>query len=67
MEESITDTRKNAKQILAILSLIIAGETIFILPFVLVRIFRPTVLEVFGINNLELGYAFRSLALLQRF
>lgn len=38
--------------------LIIAGETIFLLPFVLPRIFRPTVLEVFNITNLELGSAF---------
>ncbi len=58
MAKSITETRKSSKQFLAILSLIIAGETIFILPFVLVRVFRPTVLEVFGINNLELGLAF---------
>lgn len=31
---------------------------IFILPFVLVRVFRPTFLTVFGINNFELGTAF---------
>ena len=31
---------------------------IFILPFVLVRVFRPTILTVFGINNFELGTAF---------
>ncbi|MFT4639168.1 MAG: putative MFS family arabinose efflux permease [Verrucomicrobiales bacterium] len=35
-----------------------AGETIFFLPFVLARIFRPTLLEVFGLTNLELGTAF---------
>jgi MFS family permease len=58
MAKSTTETRKSSKQFLAILSLIIAGEAIFILPFVLVRVFRPTVLEVFGINNLELGLAF---------
>ena len=38
--------------------LIIAGESVFLLPFVLVRIFRPTLLDVFGINNLQLGSAF---------
>ena len=38
--------------------LIAAGEGIFLLPFALPRIFRPTMLEVFGITNLELGVAF---------
>lgn len=35
-----------------------AGESIFLLPFVLARVFRPTFLDVFGITNLELGVAF---------
>ena len=39
-------------------SLIIAGETIFFLPFVLARVFRPTLLDVFQINNFELGTFF---------
>ena len=38
--------------------LIIAGETIFILPFVVARIFRPTFLDAFELTNLELGLAF---------
>lgn len=33
--------------------LILAGEAVFILPFVLPRIFRPTVLDVFEMGNLE--------------
>jgi len=37
---------------------VIAGEAIFLLPFVLSRIFRPTFLDVFGITNLQLGTAF---------
>lgn len=41
-----------------ILLLILAGEAVFILPFVLARVFRATVLEVFKINNTELGYCF---------
>jgi len=41
-----------------LLLLILAGESVFILPFVLSRIFRPTVLEVFGLDNLELGLCF---------
>ncbi len=35
-----------------------AGESVFILPFVLSRVFRPTVLEVFGLDNLQLGLCF---------
>lgn len=38
--------------------LILAGEAIFILPFVLARVFRPTLLEVFQINNFQLGTYF---------
>ncbi len=38
-----------------ILVLIMAGEAIFFLPFVLPRVFRPTVLAVFDIDNFELG------------
>lgn len=41
-----------------ILLLILAGEAVFILPFVLARVFRPTFLEVFNLNNLELGTCF---------
>ena len=39
-------------------ALIAAGEAVFLLPFVVPRIFRPTVLDVFGLTNLELGLAF---------
>lgn len=38
--------------------LILAGEAVFILPFVLPRIFRPTVLEVFDLGNTQLGLCF---------
>ena len=38
--------------------LILAGEAVFILPFVLPRIFRPTVLEVFELSNVEIGFCF---------
>lgn len=43
---------------LVLFALIAAGETAFFLPFVLARVFRPTLLDVFGITNLELGTAF---------
>ncbi len=38
--------------------LILAGESVFILPFVLSRVFRPIVLEAFDLNNLQLGICF---------
>lgn len=38
--------------------LILAGESIFILPFVLARVFRPTVLDAFGLDNVQLGLCF---------
>ncbi len=38
--------------------LILAGEAVFFLPFVLSRVFRPTVLEVFHLDNTQLGYCF---------
>jgi MFS family permease len=41
-----------------IIALMAAGESVFLLPFVLARVFRPTLLDVFGITNLELGVAF---------
>ena len=41
-----------------LLLLILAGESVFILPFVLSRVFRPTVLEVFHLDNIQLGICF---------
>ncbi|NNC62412.1 MAG: MFS transporter [Eudoraea sp.] len=38
--------------------LILAGESVFILPFVLARVFRPTVLDTFELTNVELGLCF---------
>ena len=43
---------------LGMVVLITAGEAVFGLPFVLARVFRPTVLDVFGLTNLQLGVAF---------
>ncbi|WP_146415593.1 MFS transporter [Crateriforma conspicua] len=39
-------------------SVVIAGEAIFVLPFVLPRLFRPVMLAQWGISNTELGLAF---------
>lgn len=38
--------------------LILAGESVFILPYVLSRVFRPTVLEAFSLDNVQLGICF---------
>lgn len=46
------------RKTLSIVTLMLVGEVIFLLPFVVTRIFRPTFLKVFDINNLELGTAF---------
>ncbi|MAU16337.1 MAG: MFS transporter [Muricauda sp.] len=43
---------------LYLLLLIFSGEAIFILPFVLPRVFRPTVLDVLGLDNVQLGLCF---------
>ncbi|WP_153557502.1 MFS transporter [Roseimaritima sediminicola] len=43
---------------LPLAALILAGEAIFFLPFVVPRVFRPTMLDVFGVTNLQLGVAF---------
>ncbi|MEM9327762.1 MAG: MFS transporter, partial [Bacteroidota bacterium] len=41
-----------------LLILMLIGEGVFLLPLVVTRVFRPTFLTVFDINNLELGSAF---------
>ncbi len=46
---------KGRSRALALFTLILSGEVIFFLPFVLPRVFRPTFLSVFGIDNFELG------------
>lgn len=46
------------RRALTLLALILAGESAFFLPFLLARVFRPTVLEVFDLTNLELGTAY---------
>ncbi|RRQ47494.1 MFS transporter [Maribacter algicola] len=51
------DTEKRAPWYYLAL-LILAGESVFILPFVLQRVFRPTILKVFELNNTELGLCF---------
>lgn len=38
--------------------MILSGELVFILPYFLSRVFRPTFLDVFNLTNLELGSLF---------
>ena len=46
------------KSFLSLILLILSGELVFLLPYVLARVFRPTFLEVFDLNNFELGSLF---------
>ena len=43
---------------ITLVTLIIAAETAYFLPFVLARVFRPTLLDFFQISNRELGVWF---------
>ena len=43
---------------LSITLLILSGELVFLLPYVLARVFRPTFLEVFDLSNFQLGSLF---------
>ena len=54
MQREIQAKGKN----ITLITLIIAGESIFFLPFVLARVFRPTLLDLFGVSNTELGLWF---------
>lgn len=54
----MADATTSRKNIFYIVLLILAGEAVFVLPFVLARVFRATVLDVFKINNTELGFCF---------
>jgi MFS family permease len=54
----MSKVKNNYRNKVILLTIILAGESIFFLPFVLARIFRPTLLNVFEITNLELGVAF---------
>lgn len=44
-------------------ALVLAGEAVFALPFVLPRVFRPTVLDVLHLDNTALGDAFSAYGL----
>ena len=46
------------RRVLFIATLVIAGEMVFGLPFHVARFFRPTMLDVFGFTNTQLGDIF---------
>lgn len=48
---------KTASKSLSILTLILAGEAIFLLPFILMRVFRPIIREAFQVTDFEIGKA----------
>ena len=48
---------KTTNKTLSILTLILAGEAIFLLPFILMRVFRPIIREALVITDLEIGKA----------
>lgn len=56
IQETQSDTAHGRLWLLC--PVILAGEAIFLLPFVLPRLFRPTMLEAWGITNLDFGLAF---------
>jgi sugar phosphate permease len=58
IRESVPITENNVTRYLYIAVLVVAGEMVFGLPFHTARFFRPTVLEVFGLSNTQLGYVF---------
>ena len=58
MISSSSTTLPRWRRVAIMTALILAGECVFLLPFVLARIFRPTFLDVFQLTNLQLGTSF---------
>ena len=52
-----------SKRTLSIFLVVIAGEAIFMLPFVIPRLYRPLMLEAWGISNTDFGQAFAAYGL----
>ena len=50
-------SNSKAQKSIYLLLLILAGEAVFILPFVLIRVFGNTFLDAFGIDDLQIGKA----------
>ena len=52
------NTQIQKKTLFPLILIILAGESVFFLPFVIQRVFRPTFLDVFELTNYELGICF---------
>jgi nitrate/nitrite transporter NarK len=48
---------QNKKKISSMFALVIAGEAIFLLPFILMRVFKPIIREAFLISDAQIGEA----------
>ena len=48
---------QNQKKATSMFALVIAGEAIFLLPFILMRVFKPIIREVFLISDAQIGEA----------
>ncbi len=48
---------QNKNKVTSMFSLIIAGEAIFLLPFILMRVFKPVIREAFVISDAQIGEA----------
>ena len=57
MEQSERLQPSPSRRLLALVALIVAGEAVFFLPFVLPRVFRTTLVSLFGLTETELGIA----------
>ena len=57
-ETAVTSACSPLRRSLSLLVIVLSGEAIFLLPFLVPRVFRPLLLDVFGITNLQLGTAF---------
>lgn len=55
---SIQQDSRNTPGLWSLWSVVIAGEAIFVLPFVLPRLFRPTMISAWGLSNTDIGLAF---------
>ena len=56
--DSTASTATSHSKLLRLWTVILAGEAIFLLPFVLPRLMRSAMLDQWGISNTELGTAF---------
>jgi sugar phosphate permease len=48
---------QSKNKVTAMFALIVAGETIFLLPFILMRVFKPVIRDAFLISDSQIGEA----------